>query len=704
MPHLRTPDWYETATRWSQLTFVETDPPALDKDFWLELFARTQSNAVCLSAGGYVAYYPSRIPLHHVSRDLGARDCFGDMVAGARQLGLHVAARVDPHAVHDEVRDAHPEWIACRADGSHRRHWAFPEAWVTCALGGYNRDFMTGVIAEIAAGYDIDAVFANRWDGHGVCYCAHCKTAFHAASEYDIPLARDPRDPVWQAYVAWSRGVLTALVVHWNDTVRAHKPHARFIPNMGSDALLDYDLKTFRDNCPILFVDNQGRFGVTPIWAAGRDGKRMRGIMGDRPIGMVTSVGLEELPRWKDSVQTAPELRLWIADGAAHGLRPWYTKFNAVVPDRRWVAPIVESFRAHAAVEAELAPLEPVAEIALLDPSTTLRAWDRADREAVEAHERGFYHALVEAGLPFELVSDLGLEDGALAPFKLLVLANAAFLSDGQCAAIRAFVAAGGSLVAAFESARYDELGRPRADFGLADVFGASVAGDTLAPTNNRYMELVQGHPLCAGYDGAARIIAGTRQLPVTLHEGSAAALRAIPPFPDLPMEEVYQRAPAMAPSVVVRETGAGGRVVYIAENIGETFWDVLAADHARLIGNAVRWALGRAPAVEVAGPGLVDVATRAGAGRLAVHLVNLTNPMAMKGPMREVLPVGAQQVALRWPEARPLPAARLLVAQRPVAARRAGGRIVFDVPELTIDEIVLVQFPDFEGEQQWQK
>jgi len=704
MPQLRTPDWYDTATRWSQLTFVETDPPQLDTAFWLELFQKTRSNAVCLSAGGYVAYYPSRIPLHHVSRALGDSDPFGEMVAGARGLGMHVAARIDPHAVHDDVRAAHPEWIARNADGSYRRHWAFPEAWVTCALGGYNRDFMTGVIAEIAAGYDIDAVFANRWDGHGVCYCAHCKTAFHAASGYDIPLARDPHDPAWQAYVAWSRGVLTALVVHWNDTVRSHKPHARFIPNMGSDALLDYDLKTFRDNCPILFVDNQGRFGVMPIWAAGRDGKRMRGIMGDRPIGMVTSVGLEELPRWKDSVQTAAELRLWIADGAAHGLRPWYTKFNAAVPDRRWVAPIVESFVAHAAVEAELAPLAPIAEIALLDPSTTLRAWARDDRDGVEAHERGFYHALVEAGLPFELVSDLVLEDGALAPFKVLVLANAAFLSDAQCAAIRAFAAAGGSIVAAFESSRYDETGRARADFGLADVFGASVAGDTLPPTNNRYMQLDAGHPLCAGYDGAGRIIAGTRHVPVRLHDGSAAPLLAVPPFPDLPMEEVYQRAPATAPSVVVRETGAGGRVVYIAENIGETFWEVLAADQARLIGNAVRWALGRVPAVEVTGPGLVDVATRAGSGRLAVHLVNLTNPMAMKGPMREVLPVGAQQVALRWPEARPLPTARLLVAGRPIAPQRAGGRIVFNIPELAIDEIVLIQFPDVQGEQQWQK
>jgi hypothetical protein len=120
---LRSPQWYESATRWSQLTFVENDPPSYDRAFWLNLFQATKSNAACLSAGGYVAYYPTRVPLHHVSRSIGESDPFGDMVAGARNLGMHVAARVDPHAVHDNVRDAHPEWIARTADGALRRHW-----------------------------------------------------------------------------------------------------------------------------------------------------------------------------------------------------------------------------------------------------------------------------------------------------------------------------------------------------------------------------------------------------------------------------------------------------------------------------------------------------------------------------------------------------------------------------------------------------
>ncbi len=49
-------------------------------------------------------------------------------------------------------------------------------------------------------------------------------------------------------------------------------------------------------------------------------------------------------------------------------------------------------------------------------------------------------------------------------------------------------------------------------------------------------------------------------------------------------------------------EHQGGGRIVYFPWNIGEIFWEVLAADHSRLIANAVRWALGKRLDVEVKG------------------------------------------------------------------------------------------------------
>ena len=128
-------NWYDRPMRWAQLTLVEDDPGKYDPAFWLDYFRRTHSDAACLSAGGCVAYYPTKVPLHYRSKYLGDRDCFGELVTGCRKLGMNVVARTDPHAAHQDVYDAHPDWIAVDAQGEKRKHWADPELWVTCALG-----------------------------------------------------------------------------------------------------------------------------------------------------------------------------------------------------------------------------------------------------------------------------------------------------------------------------------------------------------------------------------------------------------------------------------------------------------------------------------------------------------------------------------------------------------------------------------------
>ena len=60
-------DWFDRPMRWAQLTLVENDPGQYDPQFWLDYFKRTHSDAACLSAGGVVAYYPTKSPLHHAA-------------------------------------------------------------------------------------------------------------------------------------------------------------------------------------------------------------------------------------------------------------------------------------------------------------------------------------------------------------------------------------------------------------------------------------------------------------------------------------------------------------------------------------------------------------------------------------------------------------------------------------------------------------
>ena len=72
-----------------------------------------------------------------------------------------------------------------------------------------------------------------------------------------------------------------------------------------------------------------------------------------------------------------------------------------------------------------------------------------------------------------------------------------------------------------------------------------------------------------------------------------------------------------------------------------------LAIDLSRLLANAVRWAMNEEQPVTVDGPGLLDVTVWRQSSAMVVHLVNFTNPMMMKGPIREAIPLAGQTVVV---------------------------------------------------------
>jgi hypothetical protein len=685
--------WFDRPMRWAQLTLVENDPGRFDPQFWLDYFRRLHADAVTLSAGGIVAYYPTEIPLHHRSAWLGSSDPFGTLVAGCRAAKMYVVARTDPHAVRDEVRRAHPDWISVDAAGEPRRHWANRDLWVTCALGPYNFEQMDRIHREIVSKYKVDGIFANRWAPQGGdCYCEHCRANFKAASGRDLPRTADRRDPGRRAFIEWRTARLTELWKKWDATVRAANPEARFIPNGPPD------MKTAGELAAIQFADYQARRGLVPPWANGQRAKEYRSVMGRRPIGGIFSVGLEEPYRWKDSVQSEPEIRLWVAEGTANGMRPWVTKFSGVLYDRRWL-PIVERiYDWHYRHERYLRNEEPLARVAVLHSEQTAifhPGVAQGDRHG--DHVLGVCQALIESRVPFELVHEAFLTPERLDRFKLLILADAAALSDAQCEAIRAYVRRGGSVLATFASSLFDETGTRRANFGLADLFGVSFGGRIDGPMQNSYLNLDpdpatgRRHPIIDGFGDTPRIVNGVFRIDVRPTVDFPSPVTLIPTYPDLPMEDVYPRvARTETREVYLRDLGRS-RVVYFPWDIDRTFWDVLCVDHLRLLRNAIAWATNEPGPVDVEGPGVVDVTVWRQALSMTVHLVNLTNPMMMKGPLREAIPIGPLRVRIRIPDRVRPRRVQLLTAGTSIDARPIDGALTVTVPSVEVHEVIAV-------------
>jgi hypothetical protein len=690
-----TQGWFDQPMRWVQLTLVENDPGRFDPKFWLDYFRRLHADAATLSAGGIVAYYPTEIPLHHRSAWLGDTDPFGALVAGCRTLGMTVVARTDPHAVREDVRSAHPDWIAVTAKGEQRRHWANPDLWVTCALGPYNFEFMDRVHREIVTRYKVDGIFANRWAPQGGdCYCVHCRQNFNQATGRELPQTTDARDPLRRQYLEWRTARLIELWKHWDRTVREANPGARFVPN-GPPTM-----KAAGELAPIQFADYQARRGVTAPWANGRRAKEFRAVMGRRPVGGIFSVGLEEPYRWKDSVQSEPEIRVWVAEATANGMRPWVTKFSGVIYDRRWLPMVERIYDWHYRHERYLRNETPLARVAVLhSEQTAVFHPGVAPGDRAADHVLGMYHALVEARVPFEMVHEAFLTPDRLAPFKVLILADAAALSDTQCQAIRAFVDRGGSLVATFATSLYDELGRQRKDFGLADLLGVSYAGRVEGPMQNSYLSLDpdastgRRHPILDGLDDTPRIINGVFRLEVLPTTAFPSPVTLIPSYPDLPMEDVYPRIPRTETRELYLQERGVSRIVYFPWDIDRTFWEVLCIDHGRLLRNAVSWAANEPQPVEVSGPGVIDVAVWRQRESMTVHLVNLTNPMMMKGPLREVIPVGPLTTRIRIPAGSRVRNVRLLTAAATPRSAEADGVLTVTVPSVDVHEVVAIDF-----------
>jgi hypothetical protein len=156
-------------------------------------------------------------------------------------------------------------------------------------------------------------------------------------------------------------------------------------------------------------------------------------------------------------------------------------------------------------------------------------------------------------------------------------------------------------------------------------------------------------------------------------------------------MEQVYARVPRTdIPGVYAREQG-GSRIVYFPFDPDRTFWDVLSADHGVLLKNAVSWAHHEEQPLVVEGKGVLDVSLWMQKDSMAAHLVNLTNPMMMKGPVREIIPSPPQKIRIPVPEGRRIGKVSLLVSGKAPGARVSGNVISLELPSIDLHEVVAI-------------
>ncbi len=735
--------WYRWALRWGQTNITEIDPIRYDIDWWRQQWRRTRVQGVIVNAGGIVAYFPSRFELQHRAEALGERDLLGELVAAAREEGLVIVARMDSNRAHGPFFEAHPDWFARRQDGEPYRAGAL---YVACIHSPYYDTYLPEVLREVIERYHPDGFADNSWSGLGrdsICYCEYCRQGFHHAVGMALPDSVDWSDPAYRAWVRWSYSRrLQVWDLNNAMTREAGGPDCLWI-GMNSGDILGQS-RSFRDyraicqRSAIVFLDNQTRHASTGFQANGDMGKLIHGLLGwDKLVPESMAMYQSPSPTFRIASRPTPEARMWMVEGFAGGIQPWWHHIGAYHDDRRQYRTAAPLMVWHERNERYLVNRRPVATVGLLWSQDNV---DFYGREAPEARVMtpywGMAQALIRARIPYVPIhaDDVSSGGGIANHLSVLVLANTGSLSDSQCDAVEQFVAAGGGLVATGESSLYDEEGTRRDDFALADVLGVHASGDTIgtrdpasanwdAQEGHSYLRIrpelrasVDGpltgaeplvtdarHPVLEGFDETDLLPFGGRLEVVVPGPGVVVPLTAIRPFPIYPPETAWFSAEAEMgePALVLSEKAGRGRVAYLAASLDHAFGKYNLPDHGRLLANLVRWvAAGRIP-LQVTGTGLVDChlyVTASGAGglhrqeqQLVLHLVNLSHPGAWRPPLHELIAVGPFEVAVQLPEGTTGTRARCLVSDQATDLAIADGWAHFRVERIVDHEVVVV-------------
>src|ERR1017187_8330363 len=154
--------WYRRACRWGQTNITERDPVRYDISWWREYWKRTQVLGVIINAGGIVAYYPSKFPLHHRAEFLNGRDLYGELDAAAQQASLAVLARMDCNRTAGDFYQALPDWCARQASGEPHRA---EDKYLTCVNSPYYDEYIPGVLREIIERSHPEGFADNSWSG-----------------------------------------------------------------------------------------------------------------------------------------------------------------------------------------------------------------------------------------------------------------------------------------------------------------------------------------------------------------------------------------------------------------------------------------------------------------------------------------------------------------------------------------------------------
>lgn len=617
---------------------------------------------------------------------------------------------------------AHPDWRVHPEDSDAARKLEPREDNLGTRLGCNNGpwgDYLIELCVELMRDFGVDGYSFDGNYHSPICYCPACKTTYQADRNQSIPAKIDLDDAAYRAYLVWRGERLERHYAEMQRRLKAANPDAVIMSwtvNAGRYGHFLHSPRAMPTRLNQLFnlpmqewwLD-ETNFGASVVPAFGAT--YSRAVAGDRPAASEAYLmsrgnpyGTESFPRHERLTRNLQAMTNGSTCAESFGWPGQYVSAGAafqVVKER----------------EAWLTNTEPLPWAGLLVSEQTRQFYaykDIADRWL--PHLLGTFRTAMEEHLPLSLLNDWDLVQSKLANFRVLILAGAAALSAEQVATVREFVRAGGGLIATGETSLCDELGRPRGDFALADLFGVSYRGRPAATNQREALDANFAITVDETYwqqrTGAASLswtdspILNDARLNELVPQRSATfkgpQVLVTEPKPD---EVVARMVPAgwkgsPIPAAIARSYGAG-RVVFLPACLDAAMWSYSYPYQRRMLTRYIDWAAGKPFPIRVTAPMCVQTTfwkqnLPDGRSRTVLHFFNGLNTTANHG-----LP--AVDVPLRE-ETVPIPGIRVHLAESPAApvhtepghtavtvSRDADGPVI-ELPALQIHQLLVLE------------
>ncbi|MFP4380639.1 MAG: beta-galactosidase [Candidatus Sumerlaeia bacterium] len=721
-PNNNTP-WHQRCLMWGQTNLTEIDPGDYNHDWWREHWRRTAVQGLIVNAGGIVAYYPTGFELQYRAKHLGDRDLFGEIAEAAREEGIVVLARMDSNRATEEFYQAHPDWFACDAEGNPCRTGDRIQA---CVNSPYYKEYLPDVLREIIKRYQPVGFTDNSWGGLGrnyICHCENCKKKFKDQRGMDLPAEKNWDDPAYREWIMWS---YACRIENWdlnNETTReAGGEDCLWLGMVNGNPAMTHcsfcDLKAVGERSLIMMCDHQSRDRLNGFEQNGLNGKTLHELMGwDKHIPESMAMYVRGDRAFRRASNPPAESRMWMAEGFAGGISPWWHHVGAHQEDRRQfhtALPMMEWYRKN---QEFLINRKPLANVAMVWSQRNVDFYGRDDAlERVALPWRGWTAALTRANIPW-LPLHLDNLERDMDRFDVIILPEVGAMTDEQAEAIRAFARKGGSIVATGFTGLGDQWGDPRKDgSSLEDVLGIRYTGQSrgvegtytsdwehhrahnymrLLPQSGGYnpLEGIERHPVLKGFGETDILPLGGTVQEVEIEEGSQVLATYIPAFPIYPPEFSWMRENSTdVPVITAREKDDGIRVVYFAADVDRCHGRHRLPDHAELLANAVRWAARDSLPLKVHTSGYVDCHLYSQGDRTILHLLNLTGLNQWPGYTEHTIPIGPVEVDVQIPEDIHSATAQCLVSDQTLDTEVEKGRARFVLSQLAAHETIVIQ------------